>query len=452
MNTRRIIGRTVGTTLNPRKLQDELDLGMPSADTMEIISELESSDSVIVHNPSEGETKQIRWGDLQTLIKNELNKKIISNGITDEAKTDFVATVPELENDAVIALVSDIENALKAYYTTTEVDERISSIPKFSIEVVDTLPTENISTSAVYLLIAEGDTENLYTEYIYVNGTWEKLGEQTVDLTGYVTTDDLGSAVNTALTAAKESGEFDGRGIVSVELDEDSNELYINYTDGTSDTIELEGRGIVGMDIDEEGYLHVVYAGEEHQSVEVGKVRGRGIEDVFIKDGNLMATFDDEDVIYDLGNVVGEDGRSIEDVYIRDGHLFVTFIGEAMEYDLGNVVGDKGDAGANGKDGSKWFSGAANLTGYVPIDTVSDAVEGDWYLNTDTYNIFVAERGYWCYAGTLKGEQGIQGIQGEKGADGYTPVKGTDYFTAADKAEMVHLVLSALPTWNGGSY
>ena len=38
------------------------------------------------------------------------------------------------------------------------------------------------------------------------------------------------------------------------------------------------------------------------------------------------------------------------------------------------------------------------------------------------------------------------------GADGHTPVKGTDYYTEADKAEMVSLVLTALPTWSGGNY
>ena len=38
------------------------------------------------------------------------------------------------------------------------------------------------------------------------------------------------------------------------------------------------------------------------------------------------------------------------------------------------------------------------------------------------------------------------------GADGKTPVKGTDYWTAADKSAMVSDVLAALPTWNGGSY
>ena len=51
-----------------------------------------------------------------------------------------------------------------------------------------------------------------------------------------------------------------------------------------------------------------------------------------------------------------------------------------------------------------------------------------------------------------KGDTGATGPQGEPGADGYTPVKGTDYWTAADKAEIVDDVLAALPTWTGGSY
>ena len=51
-----------------------------------------------------------------------------------------------------------------------------------------------------------------------------------------------------------------------------------------------------------------------------------------------------------------------------------------------------------------------------------------------------------------KGDKGDTGPQGESGADGYTPVKGTDYWTAADKAEIVDDVLAALPTWTGGSY
>lgn len=43
-------------------------------------------------------------------------------------------------------------------------------------------------------------------------------------------------------------------------------------------------------------------------------------------------------------------------------------------------------------------------------------------------------------------------LDGNDGQDGYTPAKGTDYWTAADKAEIVQDVLDALPTWNGGNF
>ena len=48
-----------------------------------------------------------------------------------------------------------------------------------------------------------------------------------------------------------------------------------------------------------------------------------------------------------------------------------------------------------------------------------------------------------------QGEQGNQGPQGIQGPAGYTPVKGTDYFTPDEKNEMVQSVLAALPIYNG---
>lgn len=48
-----------------------------------------------------------------------------------------------------------------------------------------------------------------------------------------------------------------------------------------------------------------------------------------------------------------------------------------------------------------------------------------------------------------KGDPGADGKAGTNGADGYSPVKGKDYFTETDKAEMVSAVISALPVYNG---
>ena len=38
----------------------------------------------------------------------------------------------------------------------------------------------------------------------------------------------------------------------------------------------------------------------------------------------------------------------------------------------------------------------------------------------------------------------LMGRDGKDGADGKTPVKGTDYFTEADKTEMVDAVIAAI--------
>ena len=38
-------------------------------------------------------------------------------------------------------------------------------------------------------------------------------------------------------------------------------------------------------------------------------------------------------------------------------------------------------------------------------------------------------------------EENLKGPMGDKGDDGYTPVKGTDYFTEADKQELIEAVI-----------
>ena len=59
-------------------------------------------------------------------------------------------------------------------------------------EVVQSLPTENISDNKVYLVLdSNGSEGNTYVEYLYVNGQWEELGKfkVNIDLSGYATED-----------------------------------------------------------------------------------------------------------------------------------------------------------------------------------------------------------------------------------------------------------------------
>lgn len=55
-------------------------------------------------------------------------------------------------------------------------------------EIVTELPIENISTNKIYLVKKSEEGNDKYTEYIYANDAWEKIGvhEGNVDLSGYV--------------------------------------------------------------------------------------------------------------------------------------------------------------------------------------------------------------------------------------------------------------------------
>lgn len=72
--------------------------------------------------------------------------------------------------------------------------------------------------------------------------------------------------------------------------------------------------------------------------------------------------------------------------------------------------------------------------------------------NKNTLDKLSDSNGKLQYNGSDVGLKGDKGDTGATGADGKTPVKGVDYWTVADKQEIVDDVIAALPKWTGGSY
>lgn len=118
-----------------------------------------------------------------TLGNNSITPITQHQSLTGYAKTTDIPTrVSQLTNDKGY-LTS--HQSLDNYYIKSEVDSKISTIPKFAIKVVDSLPITGGDSSTVYLVKSGNDSQNLYTEYIQVGTTWERLGTQDVNLTDY---------------------------------------------------------------------------------------------------------------------------------------------------------------------------------------------------------------------------------------------------------------------------
>ena len=146
--------------------------------------------------------------------ENIVNKPKI-NGVTldgDLATEDLNIIIPklvsELQNDA--GYITKDVNDLASYYDKTEVDNMISTIPKFSIKVVDELPTEDISPTTIYLLRVDGDDH--FQEWVYVDNEWDKLGDGNIDLSDYATYDYVnGKLADKADIASLSAVAFSGR-------------------------------------------------------------------------------------------------------------------------------------------------------------------------------------------------------------------------------------------------
>lgn len=91
------------------------------------------------------------------------------------------------------------------------------------------------------------------------------------------------------------------------------------------------------------------------------------------------------------------------------------------------------------------YSNAALPNGVTNVKMALDELVPKYHThaNKDTLDKLSVLNGKLQYNGS------DVGLKGDKGD---TPVKGTDYWTAADKTEIVNDTLAALPTWTGGSY
>ena len=117
----------------------------------------------------------------------------------------------------------------------------------------------------------------------------------------------------------------------------------------------------------------------------------------------------------------------------------------------GKALGGSGGGASTAEDVSYTNAALPN------ISTVGGALDAlvpksHSHDNKDTLDKLSVSNGKLQYNGSDVGLKGEKGDTGAAGADGYTPVKGTDYWTEADKAEIVADTLAALPTWTGGNY
>lgn len=156
----------------------------------------------------------------------------------------------------------------------------------------------------------------------------------------------------------------------------------------------------------------------------------------------------DDGVVFELPMLQGVQGNSYYFGTFLTGQVIASFVEKVSENEskwrflMTQIKAEDVDYSNNAMPNISTVGGA--LDELVP--------NSHTHANKDVLDKLSITNGKLQYNGSDVGLKGDKGDPGAKGADGKTPVKGTDYWTSADKQEIVADTLAALPTWTGGSY
>ena len=136
--------------------------------------------------------KDVVNGDVSDDIK-ELKKLLqeLDTELSNHA-SDTVIHVTQNDKDLWNATLQNAKDYAKRLF---------DGVTSFTIEIVDTLPTEDIKLMTIYFIRNNNDNESdYYSEYMYINGKWEIIGSTFVNLAPYLLKEDFDKIIANYVT------------------------------------------------------------------------------------------------------------------------------------------------------------------------------------------------------------------------------------------------------------
>ena len=138
-------------------------------------------------------------------------------------------------------------------------------------KVVSALPTSSIDTTKIYLVKDSDIESNSYAEYMYVDGSWEKLGDfrSSVDLAPYAKTDYVNNKLDTKVD------KISGKGLSTNDFTTAEKNKLANISAGANNyslplaTSDVRGGAKVGYSTNSSNRNYAVQLSNEQMYVNV---------------------------------------------------------------------------------------------------------------------------------------------------------------------------------------
>lgn len=149
---------------------------------------------------AEGANKTTVDGALSDTSTNPVRNKIVQAELAKKAPT----ASPSFTGTPTVPTASAGTNTTQAASTafvTSAISTALAGLTKIDFQVVKSLPTTGVK-GTFYLIKNSGSGQNVYDEYLWINGKFEKLGSREIDLSGYMKSADMVAITNSEIDAA----------------------------------------------------------------------------------------------------------------------------------------------------------------------------------------------------------------------------------------------------------
>lgn len=146
---------------------------------------------------------------------------------------DIPTHLSQLLNDS--EFITATTTALINYYTKSEayskeeINEIIGNLNTVTMEVTEELPTENISTSTIYLIAntdeESGSTISSYAMWAYIGEEWTPLGTTEINLTNYYSKEEIDTMLSGFVAV------IDGKGLSEENFTTELKEIILGLSD-----------------------------------------------------------------------------------------------------------------------------------------------------------------------------------------------------------------------------
>lgn len=227
----------------------------------------------------------------------------------------------------------------------TAIGEAIGQINSFDMAIVQTLPTQDISTHTIYLVPKTGETNDVYDEYVYINNAWEMVGNTQIDLNDYALKSELPTKVS---DLTDDSGHYTkpANGIPASDL-----------ANGVIPTVPVQDVQINGASVIQNGIANVPIAGMKLGAVRVAATNGIDINSTY----GILSLSQTTDAMIKAGT-------SVYAISPKTQHA-------AAFYGLAKAAGDTTQAASDNAVGTYTTAAKAAIQTMLGVPDISDIPE-----------------------------------------------------------------------------